>query len=98
MNRRFSALAALPLLCVAACSGSFFQSKATSPTIYVLAPAAQPAEPATPAVIPADLMVLKPKLATGLESDRIAALYPDHRLDYFADARWSGALADVLQD
>jgi ABC-type uncharacterized transport system auxiliary subunit len=100
MNRRLSALAALPLLCLAACSGSFFQSKATSPTIYVLPPAARPADSAAAAaaVIAADLMVLKPKLATGLESDRIAALYPDHRLDYFADARWSGALADVLQD
>ena len=25
-------------------------------------------------------------------------LYPDRRLDYFADARWSGPLGDVLQD
>ncbi len=34
----------------------------------------------------------------GLESDRIAVLYPDRRLDYFADARWSGPLDQVLQD
>jgi cholesterol transport system auxiliary component len=48
--------------------------------------------------IPVDLAVLKPKARAGLESDRIAVLYPDRRLDYFADARWSGALGDVLQD
>ena len=49
-------------------------------------------------MIPADLAVLKPKLRTGLETDRIAVLYPDRHLDYFADARWSGPLGDVLQD
>jgi ABC-type uncharacterized transport system auxiliary subunit len=37
-------------------------------------------------------------LRPGLESDRIAVLYPDRHLDYFADARWSGPLGDVLQD
>ena len=52
----------------------------------------------TGAVIPADLAILKPKLRTGLETDRIAVLYPDRRLDYFADARWSGPLGEVLQD
>jgi ABC-type uncharacterized transport system auxiliary subunit len=52
--------------------------------------------PATP--IPVDLAILKPTLRAGLETDRIAALYPDRRLDYFADARWSGPLGEVLQD
>jgi ABC-type uncharacterized transport system auxiliary subunit len=48
--------------------------------------------------IPADLGVLKPRTRAGLESDRIAVLYPDRRLDYFAGARWSGPLGEVLQD
>jgi ABC-type uncharacterized transport system auxiliary subunit len=48
--------------------------------------------------MPIDLAVLKPRLRIGLESDRIAVLYPDRRLDYFADARWSGPLGEVLQD
>ena len=55
-----------------------------------------PGSPAAP--IPVDLAVLKPKLRPGLESDRIAVLYPDRHLDYFADARWSGPLGEVLQD
>jgi cholesterol transport system auxiliary component len=51
-----------------------------------------------PGVIPADLAVLRPRVRPGLESDRIAVLYPDRRLDYFADARWSGPLDEVVQD
>ena len=91
---------------VSACTGSLFQSKAAPPTIYVLS--AKPASadgaagtpgPAAPgAEIPVDLAVLKPRVRTGLETDRIAVLYPDRRLDYFADARWSGTLGEVLQD
>src|ERR1700722_7902197 len=104
----------LPALCAAACTGSLFHSKAAPPTIYLLsagqasprdalrptgAPAAGGAAPGAPAAeIPVDLAVLKPKARAGLESDRIAVLYPDRRLDYFADARWSGPLGEVLQD
>jgi ABC-type uncharacterized transport system auxiliary subunit len=99
----------LPALCAAACTGSLFHSKAAPPTIYLLsagqasprdglrasgAPAAGRPAPE----IPVDLAVLKPKARAGLESDRIAVLYPDRRLDYFADTRWSGPLGEVLQD
>lgn len=49
-------------------------------------------------VIPVDVAVLKPRVSPGLDTERLAILYPDRRLDYFADARWSGPLADVLQD
>ncbi len=97
---RFAWLAALALVSAAACTGSLFQSKIAVPTIYVLSAASGTSKPAgaAPATIPADLMVLKPRLRTGLESDRIALEYPDRRLDYFADSRWSGPLGDVLQD
>jgi ABC-type uncharacterized transport system auxiliary subunit len=46
----------------------------------------------------ADLAVLKPRVRTGLDTDRIAVLYPDRRLDYVANARWSGPLEDLVQD
>jgi cholesterol transport system auxiliary component len=84
---------------LAACGGSFFQTKAAPPTMYLLSasPAAAPAAGAgTP--IPGDLAVLKPRVRSGLDTDRIAALYPDRRLEYFADVRWSGALDQVLQE
>jgi cholesterol transport system auxiliary component len=92
----------VPALCLAACTGSLFRSHAASPTAYMLS-AGRPA-PGAPAAggpaaeIPVDLAVLKPKARAGLESDRIAVLYPDRRLDYFADARWSGPLGEVLQE
>lgn len=93
-------------MALSACTGSLFTSKATPPTIYVLSSAAGAAAPdhggpapGTPAApLPVDLAVLKPRVRIGLESDRIAILYPDRHLDYFADARWSGPLGDVLQD
>ena len=88
-----------PLLlaaCAAGCTSSLFQSKAPPPTIYLLGAGPAPGRPAPG--IPVDLAVLKPRMRPGLESDRIAALYPDRHLDYFADSRWSGPLGEVLQD
>jgi cholesterol transport system auxiliary component len=99
---KFSAKLILAVLasCVAACAGSLFKSKEAPPTIYVLS--AEPSSAGPPgtsgADIPVDLAVLKPRVRTGLETDRIAVLYPDRRLDYFADARWSGTLGEVLQE
>ena len=96
--RAAPAMILLPLL--AACTGSLFQSKAAAPTIYQLsaAPASAAAAGAPAPAIPVDLAVLKPNVRTGLDTDRIAVFYPDRRLDYFAAARWSGPLAEVLQD
>ena len=102
MNRWRTLASLLLSALAAACTGSLFQSKTAPPTIYLLgaagarasaAPAASPA-----AAIPADLAVLKPRMRPGLETDRIAVLYPDRHLDYFAAARWNGALGEVLQD
>jgi ABC-type uncharacterized transport system auxiliary subunit len=99
MNRSAVWAVALPLIGLAACTGSLFRSKIAPPTVYMLSAGAGSTQTASPgAVIPADLAILKPKLRTGLETDRIAVLYPDRHLDYFADARWSGPLGDVLQD
>ena len=96
MNRLIWPALGISAMCVAAC-GSLFQSKVAPPTIYRLSGAAGPTAGAA-AAIPVDLAVLKPSLSPGLETDRIAVLYPDRHLDYFADARWSGPLGDVLQD
>ena len=114
MNRSGVWAVALALIGLAACTGSLFRSKIAPPTVYMLSAGAgstqtgstesavsgagPAAAPSPAAVIPADLAVLKPKLRTGLETDRIAVLYPDRHLDYFAGARWSGPLGDVLQD
>jgi cholesterol transport system auxiliary component len=104
VNRFVQVALVVPALCIAACTGSLFRSHAAAPTAYMLSagPASHaesaPAAGAPAPEIPVDLAVLKPKARAGLESDRIAVLYPDRRLDYFADARWSGPLGEVLQD
>jgi cholesterol transport system auxiliary component len=73
-----------------------FKDKAVPPAVYLLS--ARAAAGTTGRQIPADLSILRPRVRTGLESDRVAALYPDRRLDYFADARWSGPLDRVIDD
>jgi cholesterol transport system auxiliary component len=88
---------ALATLALTAC-GSLFQSKARPPTMYMLSAMSLPAAGAPGTQIPADLAVLIPRARTGLDTDRIAALYPDRRLDYFADVRWSGPLDEMVQD
>ena len=84
------------MIVLAACTGSLFKDKAIPPSIYLLSAGAAAAAPGPQ--IPADLSILRPRVRTGLESDRVAALYPDRRLDYFADARWSGPLDQVIHD
>lgn len=82
------------MLAVAGCTGSLFKSNAPPPTQYQLT-----ASPASSQVdIPVDLAVLTPRVRPGLDTDLIAALYSDRRLDYFAGARWSGPLDEVVQD
>ncbi|HEY0748733.1 MAG TPA: ABC-type transport auxiliary lipoprotein family protein [Steroidobacteraceae bacterium] len=88
--------AALPLT---ACTGSLFKTKAAPPTMYMLSASENPQPTnAASAMTAAELAVLKPRVRAGLDTDRIAALYPDRHMDYFADARWSGPLDEVLQD
>jgi cholesterol transport system auxiliary component len=81
---------------VGACTGSFFKSSAPPTSTYMLSVKAEAEAGAV--AIPADLTVLMPRVRTGLDNDRIAALYPDRRLDYYAAARWSGPLDEVVQD
>jgi cholesterol transport system auxiliary component len=91
-------LAVLMLSCaLGACTGSLFKTQAAPPTLYLLSAndAGGANAPQAPAL---DLAILKPRVRAGLDTDRIAALYPDHRLDYYADARWSGPLDEVFQD
>jgi ABC-type uncharacterized transport system auxiliary subunit len=84
------------MLLLAACTGSLFKDKAVPPSVYLLSAGAAAGAPGPQ--IPADLSILRPRVRTGLESDRVAILYPDRRLDYFADARWSGPLDQVIHD
>jgi cholesterol transport system auxiliary component len=98
--KRMAMLFGSAAVLLTACAGSLFKDKAPPPTMYVLAPAPrnQPPDTANAAVMTTNLAVLKPRVRPGLNTDRIAALYPDRHMDYFADVRWSGPVDDVLQD
>ena len=82
---------------LAAC-GSLFKNKTPPPTMYMLRAAATPLADPAANTMSADLAVLRPRVRAGLDTERIAAVYPDRRMDYFADVRWSGPLDEVLQD
>ncbi len=85
---------------LAACSG-LFETKTMPPSIYLLSADRRNPDTAPGSIAPAlavDLAVLKPRVRAGLETDRIAALYPNRHLEYFANARWSGPLDEVMQD
>jgi ABC-type uncharacterized transport system auxiliary subunit len=82
------------MLTLSGCGGSLFRSHAPATTTYQLSVAPR----AAAAPIAADLSVLTPHVRGGLDNDRIAALYPDRRLDYFAVARWSAPLDEMLLD
>jgi ABC-type uncharacterized transport system auxiliary subunit len=92
-------LIALLAAALAACAGSLFKNKAAPPTMYMLGATRKTAAADAPGgSLPAGLAVLRPRVRAGLDTDRIAALYPDRHMDYFADVRWSGPLDEVLQD
>jgi cholesterol transport system auxiliary component len=86
-------------MALAACGG-LFKNKIPPPTMYLLSASPRPAaaETASGNSLPPDLAVLRPRVRAGLDTDRIAALYPDRRMDYFANVRWSGPLDEVVQD
>jgi len=77
---------------LAGCAGGFERNE-PEPRVYRLT------VPTVPAVAPlaADLHVLRPVVAPGLRTDRIATSWPGQRLDYYAGARWSGELGVLVQ-
>jgi cholesterol transport system auxiliary component len=81
---------------LAAC-GSLFQTKAAPPTLYLLSMTSRTPASAG-AALAVDLAVLKPRVRVGVDTDRISALYPDRRLDYFANVRWSGPVDEIVQE
>lgn len=49
--------------------------------------------------LPYSITVDKPKIVSGLNTDRIALVKDNGRvLDYFAEARWNGRLENIIQD
>ncbi|HVC01180.1 MAG TPA: ABC-type transport auxiliary lipoprotein family protein [Steroidobacteraceae bacterium] len=87
-----AALLAGGALGLAACAGSLLGRRAP-PVAYELSAHAGARGPR----IAADLKVLTPLVRAGLDTDRIAASYPDRRLDHFSGARWSAPLDETIE-
>jgi cholesterol transport system auxiliary component len=81
---------------VAGCGGSLFKTAIPASQTYQLTPLAADA----PAVAPFDALLLVglPVVAPGLDSERIAVLHPDRRLDYFAGSQWGAPVPEVVQN
>lgn len=94
--RRWNMPVAVALLAtmLAGCGG--LRSDAEADRIYVLHPAAEAAE-ATTAPLPGMLMVPRPAVQPGLDTNRIALTRAGNELDYYALSRWSGSLPQVLE-
>lgn len=97
MNHR-RAKAALPAIVASAllasgCVSGAFDSDIPQRGVYVIT--AQPPTPSAAAPLAVDLIVARPSARPGLDTDRIAVLNADRRLDYYAGGRW-GAEADVV--
>ncbi len=76
---------------------SVLRSDTEADRIYVLnAPADVTAGATAGGGVSGLLVIPRPTLQPGLETDRIALTRPGNELDYFALSRWSGALPQVL--
>jgi ABC-type uncharacterized transport system auxiliary subunit len=88
-------------LAVSGCS-NLLHSTAPALQLYVLpppgleSPAVSGGAPLTAA--PASLRVARPLPGPGLNTDRIALLLTDNRLDYYAGSRWSAPLPDLVAE
>jgi ABC-type uncharacterized transport system auxiliary subunit len=74
--------------------------KKTPPSIYTLhsLPPRNPPSSA-PGSAPAVVFVTRPELPKGFETERITLLFEQgNRIYYYAGAKWSGRLDDLLQD
>src|SRR5688572_22689532 len=75
---------------LAGCGG--LRSKAAPDSIYILNAAA----PAAGTAVPGVLLVPRPTVQPGLDTERIALVRNDNELDYYAASRWGAPLPQVL--
>lgn len=75
---------------LAGCGG--LRSRSEPDRIYIL----QAAPAAAAGTVPGLLLVPRPAVQPGLDTDRIALTRPGNELDYYAASRWGAALPPVL--
>ncbi|HZF16935.1 MAG TPA: ABC-type transport auxiliary lipoprotein family protein [Steroidobacteraceae bacterium] len=81
---------------IAGCGGSLFKTELPSGQSYQLTPlAAEGTAGAAP--LDALLLVPRPIVAPGLDTDRIALVHADRRIDYYAGSQWGAPMPEVIQ-
>jgi cholesterol transport system auxiliary component len=93
--RHRALVAVLGAMFIGGCASGAFESDQPYQQLYVLP--GLPARAEIPTPLLADLSVAQPQVRPGLDTDRIAVVYPDRRLDYFAASRWSGSADAIVQ-
>jgi ABC-type uncharacterized transport system auxiliary subunit len=94
----FSLLAVLALAGCISLPGA--DKNKPQPSIYTLHPRPpQIQQSSAPGGAPVVVFVPRPELPKGFDTERITLLFEQsHRLDYYANAKWSARLDDLLQD
>ncbi|MGE4313325.1 MAG: ABC-type transport auxiliary lipoprotein family protein [Pseudobdellovibrionaceae bacterium] len=95
MKRSLLTLLTVTALGLPACS-SVLTDATPADSIYILNPPSIAANEA--GHFNGRLMIERPQLPEGLQSDRISLVKADRELDYMAGASWSGRLDKVLQN
>jgi cholesterol transport system auxiliary component len=83
--------------CAAACGGSLFKTQLPVTQTYQLG-ALQSQASAVSEPLDALLLVARPIVAPGLDTDRIALVHPGRRLDYYAGSSWGAPAPEVIQN
>lgn len=89
-----TALIAALLPGMAGCASGAFESGRPYQQVYMLSGSDVHHEGGA---LAADLVVTRPVVRPGLDTDRIAVGYADRRLDYLAGSRWGGTIDVVVQ-
>lgn len=86
------------LLAIGGCGGSLLESDAPAERIYTLQSRAGPMDvSAAREPLAVQLSVARPRVAPGLDTERIAVRARPHELDYYRAARWGAPTAVVVQ-
>jgi cholesterol transport system auxiliary component len=83
-------------LLASGCASGLLESDAPPDRIYTLRANGASTE-AYATVTDARIKVARPRVAPGLDSDRIAVRTGSHELDYYRGARWEGTAAAIVQ-
>jgi cholesterol transport system auxiliary component len=95
--KRIALLLVVSVLCTA-CVGSLLKSDNEAPDLYRLTgPSASGASVGAGPALAQAITVARPRSASSLDTDRIAASTPDHGFDYLADARWADTAPQMVQ-